>query len=80
MGGLRSSCARQTYRAVESAAPRVPCSWADCGRPLEQVDLGFSLLYRLNPYAYHGVAAGDIGRVGCSAGSEYHQGLWKTEM
>lgn len=40
MGDLRSSCAGQAYRAVGSAAPRVPCSQADRSWLLEQVDLG----------------------------------------
>lgn len=68
MGDLRSSCARQVYGTVESAAPRVPCSRADRGRPLQQVGLGFFLINRIKPNACGGVAAGDIGRVGCSYG------------
>ena len=68
MGDLRSSCARQAYRAAGSAVPRVPCSQADRGQPLEQVDLGFLPIYGINPNAHRGVAAGDVGRVGCSYG------------
>lgn len=41
MWGLRSSCARQAYGAVGSAAPGVPCSQADSSWPLERVDMGF---------------------------------------
>lgn len=57
MGDLRSSCARQPYRVVGLAASRVPCSRADSDQPLEQVDLGFSLICGINPNMWHGVAA-----------------------
>lgn len=40
-GNLRSPSAWQPYRAISLAAPRVPCSQAECIQPLEQVDLGF---------------------------------------
>lgn len=45
-GNLRSLSARQAYRATWLAVSWVLCSQADCIQPLEQVDLGFSFIYR----------------------------------